>query len=263
MILATHGIIQSQFLAGYNPLTTAWIAATGETDTTIINALNTLEQGMIDNSLTSKFFNLYPVVGGSATKHKYNFMDAQDTDGAYRLTFSGGWTHSSTGMLPNGTNAYAATHFNMPVNLGNDDYCFGFYSRTDSDGLYADFGGQLNTEFLTRFGNVLYSDVPNFSGTGRITVANTDSRGHFAVVNDSVIGRDVYRNGSSILSASYTSNTFNAGQELLLSNWDTSNNRFSNRELAMFYVCTALTSSEMSTWHTLVNTFQASLGRNA
>ena len=55
----------------YLPLTTAWIAETGETDTTIKNALNTFEQGLIDNSLSSKLLAVYPMVGGDATKHKY------------------------------------------------------------------------------------------------------------------------------------------------------------------------------------------------
>ena len=82
-------------------LTTAWIAATGETDTTIISALNTLETDLTTYGLTAKIKALYPMVGGTAAKHKFNFMDARDTDAAYRLTFNGGWTHSSTGALPN------------------------------------------------------------------------------------------------------------------------------------------------------------------
>jgi hypothetical protein len=90
--------------SAYGTLTTAWIAATGETDLTILGALNTLESDMATYGLTAKMKALYPMVGGTAGKHKFNFMDAQDTDGAFRLVFNGGWTHSSTGALPNGSN---------------------------------------------------------------------------------------------------------------------------------------------------------------
>ena len=67
--------IRRQSTPAYNPLTLAWIAATLETDTTILNALNTFEQGLIDNSLTTKFNAIYPFVGGDSTKHRYNFIN--------------------------------------------------------------------------------------------------------------------------------------------------------------------------------------------
>jgi len=60
----------------YGTLTTAWIAATGETDLTILGALNTLESDLTTYGLTAKMKALYPMVGGTAAKHKYNFMDA-------------------------------------------------------------------------------------------------------------------------------------------------------------------------------------------
>ena len=46
---------------GYGPLTTAWITATGETDVTILGALNTLESDLSTYGLTSKIKALYPM----------------------------------------------------------------------------------------------------------------------------------------------------------------------------------------------------------
>ena len=40
-----------------------------------------------------------------------------DANGAWRLTFNGGITHSSLGMIGNGTNAYASTNYN-PATIG-------------------------------------------------------------------------------------------------------------------------------------------------
>ena len=117
----------------YGTLTTAWIAATGETDLTILGALNTLETDLTTYGLTSKMKALYPFVGGTAAKHKFNFMDARDLDAAFRLTFSGGWTHSSNGALPNGTNGYANSYFNPLTNgLTTASAHLSFYGRTGS-----------------------------------------------------------------------------------------------------------------------------------
>ena len=116
----------------YGTLTTAWIAATGETDLTILGALNTLETDLTTYGLTSKIKALYPFVGGTASKHKFNFMDARDLDAAFRLVFSGGWTHASTGITPNGTNAFANTKFNDNSLTLNDAH-ISIYSRTNID----------------------------------------------------------------------------------------------------------------------------------
>jgi len=61
---------------------------------------------------------IYPFIGGTASSHKYNLKDPQDTDAAFRLTFSGGWTHSSTGARTNGVNAYANTFINPSTSTG-------------------------------------------------------------------------------------------------------------------------------------------------
>ena len=114
--------------AGYLPLTTAWIAATLETDTTILNALNTFEAGLIANSLTTKFNAIYPMVGGTSGKHAFNFMNTS----LYSLTFNGGWTHSATGALPNGTNANADTGINANTILTVNNNHLSFYSRSNT-----------------------------------------------------------------------------------------------------------------------------------
>ena len=84
-------IINSYSFGGYTARTTAFLAATGITDTTIANALNAMDLALIAAGLDTKMYALYPIVGGTATTHKYNFMNPADTDAAFRLTFSGGW----------------------------------------------------------------------------------------------------------------------------------------------------------------------------
>lgn len=124
----------------YGTLTTAWIAATGETDLTILGALNTLETDLTTYGLTAKMKALYPMVGGTAAKHKFNFMDARDLDAAFRLTFATGWTHSSTGMTP--LNTYADTFLSPLASLSLNSTHLSVYSRTsvNSGGEQNDMG---------------------------------------------------------------------------------------------------------------------------
>ena len=102
-------IIQGQYAPSNDPDAQAFINAAGITGTTQQSAINTLVVSLKANNIWTKFDAIYPMVGGTATTHKFNLKNPADTNAAYRLSFVGGWTHSSTGALPNGTNAYADT----------------------------------------------------------------------------------------------------------------------------------------------------------
>jgi hypothetical protein len=244
----------------YGALTTAWITATGETNTTIINALNTLETDLTTYGLTAKIKALYPMVGGTATKHKFNFMDARDLDAAFRLTFYGGWTHSSTGALPNGTNAYANTFMAGTVIDKNSTH--NVYLRTNSTGFTCDIGILGTTGFQTEFmprgaSNILYSDYPYT----RDTVANTDSRGNYTIVNASGIGKKVYKNATSLISTAFRNENF-SGTNFIFSNWGYSaQDRFSNREIASALLGNAFTAAEIVNYNTAIQAFQTTLSR--
>ena len=87
----------------------AFITAAAITDATQQTAIDTLVKGMKADGIWTKMKAIYPFVGGTATTHKWNLKDPRDLDAAFRLVFNGGWTHSSNGALPNGTNGYADT----------------------------------------------------------------------------------------------------------------------------------------------------------
>ena len=243
---------------GNGVLTTAWISATGETDTTIISALNTLETDLTTYGLTAKIKALYPFCGGTAAKHKFNFLDARDLDAAYRLTFNGGWTHSSTGALPNGTNAYANTFMDGTVIDKNSTH--NVYLRTNSTGLNTDMSilsSGSTMLLMPRFNDVLYADYPYT----RDTVANTDSRGNYTMVNASGIGKKVYKNATSVISTTFY-NEFFGGTNFILSAWGYSTiSRYSNREIASALLGNAFTAAEIVNYNTAIQTFQTTLSR--
>jgi hypothetical protein len=149
------GIPFSRVLGGIDPQAQAFISAAGITDPTQINAINRLVlnykgMGNLNTSvdLWTDSNAIYPIVGGSATTHMYNLKDPQNLDAAYRLAFSGGWTHSANGALPNGTNAFADT-FLAPNALSQNSARMGYYSRTNNLASINRFeAGVLTNDFV-------------------------------------------------------------------------------------------------------------------
>lgn len=117
----------------YTARTTAFATATAITDTTILNALNTFDLGLISNGLDTYMDAIYPFVGNTSTTNKFNFINPVDSDGAFRLVFSGGVTFDSTGVTFNGINGYANTKWIPSVNASGDgtNGSIGYYLRNN------------------------------------------------------------------------------------------------------------------------------------
>jgi hypothetical protein len=136
-----------------DPNALAFIAATGITDNTQKSAINSLVLSLKGYSIWDKLNVIYPFVGGTATTHKFNLKDPRDLDAAYRLSFSGGWTHNSNGITGNGTNAYAS----ISNTIANTSY--GAYTRTPTSN-----GGAIVA--MVRFNDSDDPENPNPSTTG-------------------------------------------------------------------------------------------------
>jgi hypothetical protein len=130
----------------------AFITAAGITDNTQKSAVNQLTVDTKAAGIWTKMKAIYPFLGGTASSHKWNLKDPQDTDAAFRLTFIGGWTHSSTGALPNGTNGYANTFLNANTALQQFSHHHAFYHNTDNSGtaLRSMGGAQSSSSFTFR-----------------------------------------------------------------------------------------------------------------
>jgi hypothetical protein len=257
---------------GYLPLTTAWIAATSETDTTILNALNTFEAGLIANSLTTKFNAIYPMVGGTSAKHRYNFIDTS----LYSLSFNGSWTHSATGALPNGVNANADTAINANTILTVNNNHLSFYSRSNtavgvSPNVKVSIGAFSSGTPLRQLalylkaigtGNSYYN---NTSGTATQSGggANTDSRGWFIgnKASNAIGGLTVSRNGTSLgaNTVAPTQTLYPSSNIFLSGNTFGGTVQYDDKECAMATIGTSLTSGEISTLYTLIQAFQTNL----
>lgn len=260
-----YGLISSMkktVAASYTARTTAFIAATGISDTTIINALNTMDLSLISAGLDTKMKALYPFVGGTASTHKYNFMDARDLDAAFRIVFNGGWTHASTGAKPNGTNAYANSFLSPSAVLLTNSHSFGIYSRTN------------NVSGVQVYGC--------FYGSGGVLVQNNISLGNFISGEVSTLISYTANPSTSLLMASRTTSTlFTAYRGGISLGTNTSAfstipnfnfyfgarndsgtpNLYSNHELAFGFLGSGLNSTEASALYNATQTFNTSLSR--
>lgn len=219
--------------------------------------------------LWSKMKAIYPFVGGTATAHKWNLKDPQDTDAAFRLTFNGGWTHSANGVDPNGTNAYANT-FLVPTSALT--YTSSHVSVYVRENIY---GNQRNIEIgsyvgtpnrligiYTNYIDNLDLDIGNFD-VSRITVGNSDSRGYYIGTRTANNLLRAYRNGSTV-GSNTTNDTVGLPTNAITYSAvlvGASYVQYSNKQLAFATIGDGLTDTDATNLYNIVDVYQKRLGR--
>jgi hypothetical protein len=198
----------------------AFIAAAPISDTTQQSAIMRLVYDLKQAGVWSKMKAVYPFVGGTASRHKFNLKDPRDLDAAFRLQFSGTWTHSATGARPQ-SNAYANTFLVQTANFASiASQHYSFYSRTEvpvGDGWNigvgnANTGNPLYGLALKRnasdpnWSNALIYDNGNYTQSGRLLSSETDARGFYLATGTSLTSRKFFKN-RSLINASTTAPT--------------------------------------------------------
>ena len=260
--------------SAYNNETNAFLFSTQITDTTIQTATNTLVSDLKTAGVFTKMKAIYPMVGGTATTCKFNLANAQDTNAAFRLVFSGGGTFSSNGYLPNGTNAYADTKLVCSSILSSMSQHISYYSRTNNAStLYADLGVQddispsIGRNLYIAFGSTTVYSAQNLDAN-RVIVADANTLGLRMVSRLSSTNLRAFKNGVNVGTNTTNStsgltgiNTFIGG-----SNYRNGAGAFSIsygiRECAFASIGDGLTDAEALAFYNAVNAFQVTLGRN-
>jgi hypothetical protein len=183
--------------AAVDPDAQAFITAAGITNPTQQGAINTLVIALKGYSIWTKFKAIYPVVGGTASQHKYNLKDPRDLDAAFRLTFATGWTHSATGMTPNGTSAYADTFCSILNNIGESSHAFGVYSRTNNTSG-AQVYGAFNNSIKFVQNNLTAANFVSGNVTQIISYTANPTTGLIIGTRRSVTDFQAYRAGVSL-----------------------------------------------------------------
>jgi len=252
------------FAGGFDPDAQAFITAAGITDNTQKTAINTLVLDMKGYGIWTKMKAIYPFVGGTATTHKWNLKDPQDTNAAFRLVFFGGMTHSTNGVQGNGTNSYANTFLN-PSAMTNNNH-MSIYIRTNVDEVKEDIGnfggGNAGFGIDSRIGNTAYYTNHSSGGGQYVSFINADSRGLHINTRNSSSNHKGFLNG--ILKGTNTSaGTTSVNFDVYVGARNNSGSAqiFSSKQFAFASIGDGLTDTEAGNFYTAVQAFNTTLGR--
>lgn len=238
----------------------------GITGTTEQSAICQLVADLKSYGLWTKMYAIYPLVGGTATTHKYNLKDPQDTNAAFRLTFVGGITHSSTGML-GAVNGYANTYVTPSTVLNQNSTHISYYSRTSQANATAceigttspgNAGGSL---ILVKWSDGLtYYRINSLANY--ITVANSDSKGFYSSNRTASNVVNGWKNSNKVVSGTTASGGLSTANLIINAYNDGGSISFySLKECAFCTIGDGLTDMEMQNLYTAVQAYQTTLGR--
>jgi hypothetical protein len=244
-----------------DPDAIAFLMAAGITDGTQAAAINTLVIRMKADGVWTKMRAIYPFVGGSAASHKWNLKDPRDLDAAYRLVFTGGWTHTGTGAKPNGS-SYADTKL-APSAIGQDNIHISFYSRTDVNNSGYDIGsGRIGNAVIIspRETNNLSFYINHWAADN---VSNTDSLGYYVGSRLSSSSASLFKNGVKIINSTKTSISPTPTANFYLGAYNLNGTiiNYSTREQAFTSIGDGLTDTDATNLYSAVQAYQTTLGR--
>jgi hypothetical protein len=264
---AAHSILARSASGGaVDPDAQAFITAAAITDPTQQSAINTLVVDLKGYSIWTKMEALYPIVGGSASSHKFNLKNPLDTNGAFRLDFLGGWIHSSTGALPNGTNAYARTYLIPSTTLSLNNSHLSFYSLTNATGSKNNSSmGSVNG--LSSYHSILLKDNTNNASfvidKGNASFVNTNSTGFYIASRTANNSLKAYKNNSLVATDTTTITALSNPFNIFIGATNSMNTPelFDLKRCAFASIGDGLTDAEALNFYTAVQAFQTTLGR--
>ena len=242
----------------------AFFTASGLTGTTNLTAINNLVVALKGFGIWTKMKAIYPFVGGTAALHKWNLKDPQDTNAAFRLVFSGGMTHSSTGIAFGGVNGFANTFLTPSPNLTLNSTHLSYYSRTNVNLTQVEIGCFDNTGAYTiieaRTANISYflTNTSNIAG-----VADTNSAAFYIGNRTGSFVTNGFRNNVKIFNPT-TASTFRPVNNIYIgaaNNASSVAQYFTTKECAFASIGDGLTDSEAANFYTAVQAYNTTLSR--
>jgi len=256
-----------------DPDATAFLTATGITDPTISDAINQLVLDLKAASLWTKSNAIYPFVGGTATTHKYNLIDPQDTDAAFRLGFLGGMTHNSNGITGNGTSNFASTYMQASAELAggggssqNDFHMIAYVRNIPSARNGVDIGVYSATQNTSISFNV--RNTSNLFNSAGMTAniydgsANTATTGFYGMTRNGT--STTYRKFINTTKSTVTrTSTAPPTRDIFImaQNGNGTATAFQNRNIALVTLGYGLSDTDIDNWVTINEDFQTALGR--
>jgi len=237
---------------------------------------NTIYQDIIDdlfaslksNSLYTKIQAFYPFLGTTTTQHKWNGKNPLDTNAAFRLTFSGTATFSDSGYTPNGSTGYANTNFIPSVNQNVNSNGLTIVSGTNNAVVNSDVvdigsfnSGTQKSYVIVKNNNSTYARIVGLNSTNISLTGTNESRGIFTGTKQSATVTDFFINGSQVGTVSGGGTLPTVSCYIGAMNLGGSPYGYSNQRIQFTAIHEGLSDAEVATLHTIIDTFEAALGR--
>lgn len=221
-------------------------------------AVNNLVLGLKSDGLWTEMKAVYPLVGGTATAHSLNLVNTTQ----YKVSWSGGLTHSSTGVSGSGVNGGGDTGISPSAALLQDSTHLSFYCRSNIVGNYLDMGQSTgNRNDLYLYASRMFASV-NSATVNSVTDTSTyvtDTRGFYAISRTASNVLKGYQNTTTIINNTAASSTRpNQNITLLYMNGF---GGYSPREYAFFTIGNGLSDAQMTKLYNRIQTFQTALNR--
>lgn len=235
----------------------SYITAAGITQSFQQWAVNELIIEMKRNNIWSSMVAVYPFLGGSSASHSWNAVNTN----LYRLSFTNGWTHSSTGAFSNGANGvYARANGLTPSQVLSGSIHFSLYARRQTkNGYTMGFSSATIENHLIP----VYTNATSYAVFGTIPAGFVTSTGQtapgFWIGNNLGGTTSLFKNGTTLSSGART--LAFATQSILLSTKDNNFVDASATEFAFASVGTGLIAASQSILWNLINEYQLKLAR--
>lgn len=216
------------------------------------------------SNLSTKFDAIYPFMGGTSTTCKYNLINPADSNAAFRLTFSGGWTFSGAGAQPNGTNGYAITYWESASQAATNRVSYGKYSNiADTTGVHGVWDLTNGTRLYDQI-NTAAAGVYTIGNTGGLSTASPYTRFHAIAVRAAgtkTFSNNAIRLNAGVLSYTTLNRPFYLGAR---NNNNVSVNQYTNGRLAFVYITgkVELSDTDVLNLNAAVDQLMLDLGRN-
>jgi hypothetical protein len=200
-----------------------------------------------------------------SNQFKYNLVNPVDSDIAFRLVFNGGWTFSSNGATPNGTNGYANTFVNPSTNLQQNSVHLSYYSRTNVNLDQVEIGNYNNSSYGLYLLYTYGSGTQGWKSLNNLEVnvgtLFTPTTGLLIGSRTSSTSLKYYKQGILTDTLSATSLTpINRNITLAAQN-GTGPANYSSKQVAFSTIGDGLTDAQASNFYNIVQTFQTALSR--
>jgi hypothetical protein len=237
-----------------------------------VDALNNLVWGLVGSGIWDKCQAIYPFLGGTtAAAQKWNIKNVQDTNAAFRLTFTGSWTFAETGIKPvtASTANYARTYYTPSVHATSNSGHLTTYIRTQFSGTGCVIGGSTSfsgaADAFQIFASTALSSttIQAQNATNQSTYGTSGAVGMYSGNRSSSASQQAYYNGF-LRSSNTSTSTALTTSELTMAGRNYGSltiERPTDSEIAFTTIGTSLTALENKLMYQIVQAYQTALGR--